>query len=167
MVRIVRTAHVRQMRDIHKQNNLSSETNWSSNESSSYFSPGRLCWPHMICCSGCMNPPGVALAMYPLLLHPGHWFPLSVVLPFTVIATGSAALSASRRKAESDIAQSGYPPSLPEWRTSTRSTSTPRCSTGTWFPMSGQFGSKHRMGIVSPIRKTCSSHLSVLIGSST
>jgi hypothetical protein len=40
MVRIVRTAHVRQMRDIHKQNNLSSETNWSSNESRSYFPPG-------------------------------------------------------------------------------------------------------------------------------
>jgi CBS-domain-containing membrane protein len=38
------------------------------------------------------HPPGVALAMYPLLLHPGHWFPLSVVLPFTVIAAGSAAL---------------------------------------------------------------------------
>ena len=38
------------------------------------------------------HPPGVALAMYPLLLHPGHWFPLTVVLPFTVVATGSAAL---------------------------------------------------------------------------
>jgi CBS-domain-containing membrane protein len=38
------------------------------------------------------HPPGVALAMYPLLLHPGHWFPLSVVLPFTVTAAGSAAL---------------------------------------------------------------------------
>ena len=38
------------------------------------------------------HPPGVALAMYPLLLHPGHWFPLAVVLPFTVIAAGSAAL---------------------------------------------------------------------------
>lgn len=38
------------------------------------------------------HPPGVALAMYPLLLHPGHWFPLSVVLPFTLIAAGSAAL---------------------------------------------------------------------------
>jgi len=38
------------------------------------------------------HPPGVALAMYPLLLHPGHWFPLTVVLPFTVIAAGSAAL---------------------------------------------------------------------------
>jgi CBS-domain-containing membrane protein len=38
------------------------------------------------------HPPGVALAMYPLLLHPGHSFPLSVVLPFTVIAAGSAAL---------------------------------------------------------------------------
>src|ERR1700739_82932 len=38
------------------------------------------------------HPPGVALAMYPLLLYPGHWFPLAVVLPFTVIAAGSAAL---------------------------------------------------------------------------
>ena len=38
------------------------------------------------------HPPGVALAMYPLLLRPGHWFPLAVVLPFTVIAAGSAAL---------------------------------------------------------------------------
>jgi CBS-domain-containing membrane protein len=38
------------------------------------------------------HPPGVALAMYPLLLHPGHWFPLTVVLPFTVAAVGSAAV---------------------------------------------------------------------------
>jgi CBS-domain-containing membrane protein len=38
------------------------------------------------------HPPGVALAMYPLLLHPSHWFPLIVVLPFTVVAAGSAAL---------------------------------------------------------------------------
>ena len=38
------------------------------------------------------HPPGVALAMYPVLLHPGHWFPLSVVLPFTLVAVGSAAL---------------------------------------------------------------------------
>lgn len=38
------------------------------------------------------HPPGVALAMYPLLLHPGRWFPLAVVLPFTVVATVSAAL---------------------------------------------------------------------------
>jgi CBS-domain-containing membrane protein len=38
------------------------------------------------------HPPGVALAMYPLLLHPGHWFPLTVVLPFTLVAAGSAAL---------------------------------------------------------------------------
>jgi len=38
------------------------------------------------------HPPGVALAMYPLLLHPGHWFPVIVVLPFTVIAAGSAML---------------------------------------------------------------------------
>lgn len=38
------------------------------------------------------HPPGIALAMYPLLLHTGHWFPLTVVLPFTVLAVGSAAL---------------------------------------------------------------------------
>lgn len=38
------------------------------------------------------HPPGVALAIYPLLLHPGHWFPLLVVLPFTAVAVGSAAL---------------------------------------------------------------------------
>ena len=38
------------------------------------------------------HPPGVALALYPVLLHPGNWFPLLVILPFTVIAVGSAAL---------------------------------------------------------------------------
>jgi len=38
------------------------------------------------------HPPGVALAIYPLLFHTGHWFPLLVVLPFAVIAVGSAAL---------------------------------------------------------------------------
>lgn len=38
------------------------------------------------------HPPGVALAMYPLLLHPGVWFPLIVVLPFTLVAAGSAAV---------------------------------------------------------------------------
>jgi CBS-domain-containing membrane protein len=38
------------------------------------------------------HPPGVALAMYPLLLQPGHWFPLAVVLPFTLTAVASAAL---------------------------------------------------------------------------
>ncbi len=38
------------------------------------------------------HPPGVALAMYPLLLHPGRWFPLAVVLPFALAAAGSAAL---------------------------------------------------------------------------
>jgi len=38
------------------------------------------------------HPPGVALAMYPLLLHTGNWFPIFVVLPFTVAAAGSAAL---------------------------------------------------------------------------
>lgn len=38
------------------------------------------------------HPPGVALAMYPLLLHPGRWFPLAVVLPVTIAAAGSAAV---------------------------------------------------------------------------
>lgn len=38
------------------------------------------------------HPPGVALAMYPLLLHPGRSFPVMVVLPFTLAAAGSAAL---------------------------------------------------------------------------
>jgi CBS-domain-containing membrane protein len=37
------------------------------------------------------HPPGVALASIPVLLHLGHWFPLLVVLPFTVMAVGSAA----------------------------------------------------------------------------
>src|ERR1700756_1710522 len=37
------------------------------------------------------HPPGVALAAIPVLLHPGHWFPLLVVLPFTAAAVGSAA----------------------------------------------------------------------------
>ena len=37
------------------------------------------------------HPPGVALASIPVLLHPGHWFPLVVVLPFTAAAVGSAA----------------------------------------------------------------------------
>lgn len=38
------------------------------------------------------HPPGVALAMFPLLLHTGHWFPLTVVLPFTIAAVGSASV---------------------------------------------------------------------------
>jgi CBS-domain-containing membrane protein len=38
------------------------------------------------------HPPGVALALYSALLHPGAWFPLLVVLPFSVLAVGSAAL---------------------------------------------------------------------------
>jgi hypothetical protein len=37
------------------------------------------------------HPSGVALASIPVLLHPGHWFPLLVVLPFTAAAVGSAA----------------------------------------------------------------------------
>jgi CBS-domain-containing membrane protein len=38
------------------------------------------------------HPPGVALSLFPVLIHPGNWFPLAVVLPFTVIAVCSAAL---------------------------------------------------------------------------
>lgn len=38
------------------------------------------------------HPPGVALAMYPALLHPGMWFAVRVVLPFTLAAVLSAAL---------------------------------------------------------------------------
>ena len=38
------------------------------------------------------HPPGVALAMYPALLHPGLWFAVQVVLPFTLVAVITAAL---------------------------------------------------------------------------
>lgn len=38
------------------------------------------------------HPPGVALAMFPALLHPGAWFAVQVVLPFTLVAVISAAL---------------------------------------------------------------------------
>ena len=38
------------------------------------------------------HPPGVALAMYPPLLHAGAWFPVQVVLPFAVTAVSSAAI---------------------------------------------------------------------------
>jgi len=38
------------------------------------------------------HPPGVALALYPALLHTPPTFPLSVVLPFTLLAVGSTAL---------------------------------------------------------------------------
>jgi CBS-domain-containing membrane protein len=38
------------------------------------------------------HPPGVALAMYPALLHASRWFPLDAVLPFTVTAVASAAV---------------------------------------------------------------------------
>ena len=38
------------------------------------------------------HPPGVALAMYPALLHPGAVFPLEVVLPFALAAVLSASL---------------------------------------------------------------------------
>ena len=42
------------------------------------------------------HPPGVALAMYPLLLRPGHLFPMVVVLPFTIVAVTSSALLSRR-----------------------------------------------------------------------
>lgn len=45
---------------------------------------------------GLYHPPGVALSMYPLLLHPGVLFPLVVVLPFTLIAVVSAAFLSRR-----------------------------------------------------------------------
>jgi CBS domain-containing membrane protein len=38
------------------------------------------------------HPPGIALAMYPALLHPGPLFAVEVVLPFTLAAVTSAAL---------------------------------------------------------------------------
>lgn len=38
---------------------------------------------------GFYHPPAIALAMYPLLLKPGPWFPLVVVLPFTLVAVVS------------------------------------------------------------------------------
>jgi CBS-domain-containing membrane protein len=38
------------------------------------------------------HPPGVALALYPALLHPGLWFALKVVLPFTFTVVSSASL---------------------------------------------------------------------------
>ena len=38
------------------------------------------------------HPPGVALALYPALLHTPPAFPLLVVLPFTVLAVGATAL---------------------------------------------------------------------------
>ena len=42
------------------------------------------------------HPPGIALAMYPALLHPGPWFALQVVLPFTLaVVISFAALSRS------------------------------------------------------------------------
>ena len=38
---------------------------------------------------GLYHPPGIALSMFPLLLHPGLWFPVAVVFPFTLIAVSS------------------------------------------------------------------------------
>ena len=38
------------------------------------------------------HPPGIALAMFPALLHPGPWFAVRVVLPFTLAAVISYAV---------------------------------------------------------------------------
>ncbi len=38
------------------------------------------------------HPPGVALALYPALLHPGTWFAVQVVLPFTIVAVVSTSV---------------------------------------------------------------------------
>jgi len=38
------------------------------------------------------HPPGIALAMCPALLHSGAWFPVDVVLPFTLATVISSAL---------------------------------------------------------------------------
>lgn len=38
------------------------------------------------------HPPGVALSMYPLLLHPGAFFSILVVFPFMLMAVTSAAV---------------------------------------------------------------------------
>ncbi len=39
-----------------------------------------------------LHPPAIAMSMLPLLLHPGFWFPLAVVLPVTCALVLSAAL---------------------------------------------------------------------------
>jgi CBS domain-containing membrane protein len=46
----------------------------------------------VICLVHAFHPPAVALALYPVLFHPGNWFPLILVLPFTVIAVCSATI---------------------------------------------------------------------------
>ncbi|HBQ96319.1 MAG: HPP family protein [Firmicutes bacterium] len=47
---------------------------------------------------GLFFPPGVALAIFPVLVKTTPWFPLLSVLPFTVVACGSAALLSGRVK---------------------------------------------------------------------
>jgi hypothetical protein len=46
----------------------------------------------VICLIHAFHPPVVALALYPVLFHPGNCLPLVVVLPFTVIAVCSTSL---------------------------------------------------------------------------
>lgn len=51
------------------------------------------------------HPPGVALAMYPALLHTGVGFPLEVVLPFTLIAILTAPWVRARTPRQFTLAQ--------------------------------------------------------------
>ena len=53
------------------------------------------------------HPPGVALSMYPLLLHTGILFPIVVVLPFTLISVVSCGILSKLSRTWSD-----YPLSL-------------------------------------------------------
>lgn len=58
---------------------------------------------------GLYHPPAIALAMYPLLLKPGPWFPIAVVLPSTLVAVLSH-LFLSRRVPDWPL----YPRKTPE-----------------------------------------------------
>jgi CBS-domain-containing membrane protein len=57
------------------------------------------------------HPPGVALASIPVLLHPSHWFAVSVVLPFSVLAVITAAAMSRRLRGWPE-----YPKSLSNCR---------------------------------------------------
>jgi len=49
-------------------------------------------WPRL----GIYHPPALALSMFPLLLHPGPWFAVAVVLPFTLVAVLSHGLLSAK-----------------------------------------------------------------------
>ncbi len=48
------------------------------------------------------HPPGIALSMYPLMLHTSVWFPLVVVFPFTIVAVATCTLLSRVSKAWPD-----------------------------------------------------------------